>query len=73
MLPRILAGAAAGAGAGDIWGTVRDTGISDDELRQRSSPSRAQPRARADHLAGPEKDPAEAGSFCRQPADETYV
>jgi uncharacterized membrane protein len=32
--PMILASAAVGAGAGGIWGKVRDKGISDDELRQ---------------------------------------
>src|SRR4051794_20765814 len=32
--PTILASAAVGAGAGGIWGKVRDKGISDDELRQ---------------------------------------
>ena len=31
--PSILAGAAVGAGAGGIWGKVRDKGIPDEELR----------------------------------------
>jgi uncharacterized membrane protein len=32
--PSILAGAAVGAGAGGIWGKVRDKGIPDEELRR---------------------------------------